>query len=259
MKTLQKIKKKLEIKTQEILSESTQKRWVYKLSIEQVSLIFEANDLSCFGYNKKNLEAIKEIGVPMVLAILPNTPYAGQVARFAKDNDLEIILHLPLEPENETKYLEKDTINAQMDEQKIEGIINMAFDAVPFAVGVSNHMGSKATADRSLMALVFNDIKDRKVFFLDSFTSDNSVCKDVAEETKVPYVRRDIFIDNKLDVDYIGKQLKKAEERALKDKEVVVIGHDKSVTVSVLAVKIPLMKENGIKFVKLSDLVSELE
>jgi len=37
-------------------------RWVYRLTIEQVSLIFEANDLSCFGFNskKKNLEFIKE-------------------------------------------------------------------------------------------------------------------------------------------------------------------------------------------------------
>lgn len=42
--------------------ENTQKHWVYKLTIQQVSLIFEADDLSCFGRNakRKHLDFIKE-------------------------------------------------------------------------------------------------------------------------------------------------------------------------------------------------------
>lgn len=41
---------------------TTQKHWVYRLSVEQVALIFEANDLSCFGRNQKqkHSEFIKE-------------------------------------------------------------------------------------------------------------------------------------------------------------------------------------------------------
>jgi aldehyde:ferredoxin oxidoreductase len=52
MKILTKIKKKLGLKTQPTLSQDIQKRWVYKLSLEQVSLVFEAHDLSCFGFFK---------------------------------------------------------------------------------------------------------------------------------------------------------------------------------------------------------------
>ena len=53
MKILSQIKKRLKMKTQSVSSPRIQKHWVYKLSIEQVSLIFEAHDLSCFGRNKE--------------------------------------------------------------------------------------------------------------------------------------------------------------------------------------------------------------
>lgn len=56
------MQKKSNQKTQKTSLQGTQKHWVYKLTIDQVSLIFEANDLSCFGRdeNKKYLEFIKE-------------------------------------------------------------------------------------------------------------------------------------------------------------------------------------------------------
>ena len=62
MKILQKIRGKSEIKTQEIQSEAIRKRWAYELSIDQVALIFEANNLKCFGidYKKEHAEFIKE-------------------------------------------------------------------------------------------------------------------------------------------------------------------------------------------------------
>jgi len=54
MKILQQIQKRLNPRIQRTRSGSIQGRWVYKLSIEQVSLVFEAGDLSCFGRNSKN-------------------------------------------------------------------------------------------------------------------------------------------------------------------------------------------------------------
>lgn len=54
--------KKSNQKTQKTSLQGTQKHWVFKLTIDQVSLIFEANDLSCFGRKakQKHLEFIKE-------------------------------------------------------------------------------------------------------------------------------------------------------------------------------------------------------
>ncbi|MCK5605271.1 hypothetical protein KAR91_25490 [Candidatus Pacearchaeota archaeon] len=53
MKILQKIKKRLGIKTQEIPSEPIQKPWAYKLTVGQVALIYEADDLGVFGMDKE--------------------------------------------------------------------------------------------------------------------------------------------------------------------------------------------------------------
>jgi hypothetical protein len=62
MKILSQIRKKSKIRTQKTSLQPIQKHWVYKLSIEQVSLIFEAHDLSCFGRNKakKYIQFINE-------------------------------------------------------------------------------------------------------------------------------------------------------------------------------------------------------
>jgi polysaccharide deacetylase 2 family uncharacterized protein YibQ len=211
--------------------------------------------LDDFGYTKKNLEKVKDIGVPLTVAVLPGTPYCGTVCSFAEENGLEVILHLPMEPEKETEHLEKDTIRTDMDDATVKEIIADAFRTVPAADGVSNHMGSKATGDRRLMASVFADLKKRDMFFLDSFTARRSICRELAEETGIPYVRRDVFIDNDLDAAYIRKQLEKLQHLALEKGKAVGIGHDRGITVEVLQETVPGMRENGIKFVTLSEMV----
>jgi polysaccharide deacetylase 2 family uncharacterized protein YibQ len=78
----------------------------------------------------------------------------------------------------------------------------------------------------------------------------------VAVDTGVPYISRDIFIDNKREEEYIRQQLEKAEKRAFSKGSVVAIGHDSSATIDVLRKVIPGMKKRGIRFVKLSEVVA---
>lgn len=53
MITLKKIRKKLAKLIPGNPSEITKGRWVYKLTVEDVSLIFDVADLSCFGFRKR--------------------------------------------------------------------------------------------------------------------------------------------------------------------------------------------------------------
>lgn len=55
------IAKILNLKTLLIRSKNTRNNWVYKLSIRQVSLIFESGDLSCFGFlfRKRKFDSFK--------------------------------------------------------------------------------------------------------------------------------------------------------------------------------------------------------
>ena len=213
--------------------------------------------LDDFGYTRKNLDALKDVDAPLTVAVLPDTPYSKAVCSFADENGLEVILHLPMEPEMETHHLEKDTIGSGMDDAAVKKIIANAFRSVPTASGMSNHMGSKATKDDRLMTVVLGDLKDRGMFFLDSFTTKRSVCEQAARKVGIPYLRRDVFIDNRLEGEYIKRQMEKLEQTAFTDGSAVGIGHDRGVTIDVLREVVPKMKEKGIKFVYLSEMVEE--
>jgi len=211
--------------------------------------------LDDFGYNRRNLDALKALGIPLTVAVLPNAPYSGAVCSFAEENELDVILHLPMEPENQTVPMEENTISGDMPGETVKANISDAFSSVLAAKGVSNHMGSRATRDCRLMAMVFDDLKQRQMFFLDSFTTGDSVCEKTAQDAGIPYVRRDIFIDNVGEKDSIKRQVKKAEKKALTDGSVVAIGHDRKMTIDVLRELIPGMEDRGIRFVRLSELV----
>ena len=215
--------------------------------------------LDDFGYSAKNLEPLKKIGAPVTLAVLPGLPYSARVSDFSRKNGMEAILHLPMEPEKVTGSLEKDTIMTGMDAAKIKSIMRRDLSSVPGASGVSNHMGSKATGDRKVMEEIVSVLKDDDLFFLDSMTTGRSVAGEAASEKGVPYIRRDIFIDNKLDVGYIELQMEEAADMALKKGSAVAIGHDRAETVEALSRAVPAAEKRGIKFVTLSELIKERE
>ena len=132
--------------------------------------------LDDFGYSKKNFEKLKDLGIPVTMAVLPNVPYSKKACDVAKENGFEVILHMPMEPIDNAKPMEKDTILVVMDDPVVESKIDGALNSIYSAKGISNHMGSRATGDKRLMELVFSDLKKRDLFFLDSYTSGNSLC-----------------------------------------------------------------------------------
>ena len=118
-------------------------------------------------------------------------------------------------------------------------------------------MGSKATGDQRVVSVIFEELKKKKMFFLDSLTTSSSVCKEVASDVGLPCVRRDVFIDHRNDPEHIRLQMEKVEKVAEKAGSCVAIGHDRKVTIETLKEIIPGMKERGVKFVRLSEVLEE--
>lgn len=211
--------------------------------------------LDDWGYNLNNLEAIKELKEPLTLAILPRRAYSAQIAKAAKDYNKEAILHLPLEPHQESKYhLEPDTILANMSRRQILKILELDIKSVPYIKGVSNHMGSFATENEPLMKIIFDELKKKGLYFLDSFTG-KTVCRDLAEGMNLPYARRHVFLDNKSDAEYILAQVEVLAKIARQEGSAIGIGHDRTKTLEVLIKAIPDLKKRGFKFVRVSELV----
>ncbi|MDD4980557.1 MAG: divergent polysaccharide deacetylase family protein [Candidatus Omnitrophica bacterium] len=207
-----------------------------------------------WGYNLNNLYILDQIKYPLTMSILPDLAYSRTIAAMLNKRGIEVILHLPMEPREKIR-LEKDTILTTMDGPAIRGIINRDLDDIYYAKGVSNHMGSKATEDSRTMTIVFEELKKRNLFFLDSFVSPKTVCFPLARKMRIGFARRDVFLDNKEEPGYIKQQIYKLKARAKAYGEAIGIGHDRQVTLEVLKEVMPELEKQGYKFVFLSELI----
>ena len=216
--------------------------------------------LDDWGYNINNLPALFDIRTPITIAVLPNLPYSKQVAEVAKREGYQVILHLPLESRCGERS-EKDTLYCSMNRNEITERLKQILNSVPGISGVNNHQGSKATEDTIMMSIILSELKREGLFFLDSFSTNKSVCSEVAKAIGMRYAKRDIFMDippaklkdSELRA-YIQGQLDKLCGIAIKKGYAIGIGHDRKVTLDVLRNVIPQLKKKGIKFVFLSEL-----
>lgn len=207
-----------------------------------------------FGYNTNNLEKFLGIGEPITLSILPNQRYSPQAAKTAHSRGYEAILHLPLEPKDGSVREEPGTIKPSMSDSQVISRLKESFDSVPYVDGVSNHMGSKGTEDSRLMSVIFGELKKRKVFFLDSLTSPGSVCRDAAGSSGIRYARRDVFLDIPDNPADIEKKILETRRLAFRKGCAIAVGHDKHNTMTALEKFMPMMADEGVEFVYISDL-----
>jgi hypothetical protein len=210
--------------------------------------------LDDWGYNLNNLNSLKTIKYPLTISVLPNLPYSVPVAQEGQRAGYEVMLHLPMEPAEKYR-LEKNTILTSMDEATVRDIVSADLADLKNVKGVSNHMGSKATDDLRTMSSVFKELRKRGLYFLDSLVSPDSVCLDLAHKMRLKVARRDIFIDNKLEADYIKAQVYKLKIRARIYGQAIGIGHDRKVTIEILREVMPQLEKEGYRFVFVSELV----
>ena len=196
-----------------------------------------------------------DIQRPVTLSILPHLAQSGKIAEEAFNNNLGVMLHMPMEPKNKTKGLEPHTIMTVTPDRDIVSFLDSALESVPHAEGVNNHMGSAATSDLRVMRTVLKHLVSKGLFFIDSDTISTTVASLVAKEVGIPFAKREVFIDNDSNPESIRRYLRRAKTIALKQGRVVVIGHDKKATLLVIKQMVPEIEQAGIRFVLAKDLV----
>lgn len=206
------------------------------------------------GYNLNNVGEIWALNVPVTLSILPSLSYSKKIAQMAAKKNIEVILHLPLEP-HENLRLEKDTIMTSMTDEEIKASLDKSILSIPGLKGVSGHMGSKATEDKRVMSVVLNDLKVRELYFLDSLVTSGSICSELSRSLGVKSASRSIFLDNEADSVYIRGQLTKLIKRALAADHAIGIGHDRALTIAAIREMLPKLEEMRVEVVSLSELV----
>jgi len=211
--------------------------------------------LDDWGYNRDNLAVAERLKYRFTAAVLPNLPYSREVARRLHSRGKEIILHLPMQPHGNNN-LEINTITTSLDEAAIRNIVNLDLDNLVFAKGINNHMGSLATEDERVMGVVFDVLKERNLYFLDSFVTPKTVCLTMATKTGVGFAKRDVFLDNQDDPEYIRGQINKLKNIADNNGWAVGIGHDRKNTLKALSEAMPELAKEGYRFVTLSELIN---
>jgi polysaccharide deacetylase 2 family uncharacterized protein YibQ len=189
---------------------------------------------------------------PLTISIIPGLDETGKVARDAKLANREILVHMPMEPLNEKFSDDGYTLLSGMDGGTVRLRVRQAFSKIPGAIGMNNHQGSKATADRAVMKAALGELKKQNKFFVDSRTNPKSVGVEVARELKVPVAANKIFIDAEDDEDFIEGQMNKLADMAAKNGTVVAIAHMRKKTFNVLERMMPLLEQQGIKFIYVS-------
>jgi len=190
---------------------------------------------------------------PVVCAILPSTPGATSLAKSAYEQGKEVLLHLPLQAVAPHPP-EPDGITLDMSRKQFSETFTSALQSVPFAIGVNSHRGSLLTRHPGHMRWLMEDILAADgLFFVDSYTTHESVALQVASEEGVPAIKRDVFLDtdpHKL-ADEFARLKRLARERGL----AVGIGHPYPATLAFLEHEIPQLVEEGIQLVPLRELI----
>jgi polysaccharide deacetylase 2 family uncharacterized protein YibQ len=225
--------------------------------VAKKSLAIVIDDL---GDSMKGTEEILNLPINLTVAIMPFLSSTKKDAELAFKNGHEVIVHLPLEPKNGKKsWLGPQGITTDLDDAEIRRRVEAAIHDVPHAVGMNNHMGSKATEDERVMRIVLEVCQEHGLFYLDSKTTGKSVVGKLATEMDVPYLENGLFFDDVYTTEHIKKQAHLLEQKLSEIEKIVAIGHvgvAGPIMVDVLKEYIPAF-ENKADIVYLSDLLPE--
>lgn len=192
--------------------------------------------------------------IPLTISVIPGLKYSERICKEASEAGKDVICHLPMEAEKEAWDAgEIPLIRVAMSDREIEKTLAKALETTPGVVGISNHMGSKATADRKVMESVLRVCRERNLYFFDSMTTPHSVVRATAVAVGVPSVSNDLFIDNGgSDArDGMRKLLSIARRRG----SAVGIVHVKNPSLDDVRWMIDEARRDGVAFVTISELV----
>jgi polysaccharide deacetylase 2 family uncharacterized protein YibQ len=197
------------------------------------------------GYQPAIGRKMLDLPLPLSFSFLPGGPQTKELASAAKSRKRDILLHLPLEATDRKVDPGPGTLAVAMDPQELEKKFAEDLAAVPMAIGLNNHMGSRFTEERPAMAALLTQVRQRGLFFLDSRTSNKSVACAVAKEAGVPCLSRHLFLDNDQSQAAVVKQVDALLALAEKNGWAVGIGHPHPATLAALTARQQALTERA--------------
>jgi polysaccharide deacetylase 2 family uncharacterized protein YibQ len=211
------------------------------------------------GYDVAAAERLMDLDRNITLAILPYRPYSQDIAVKAYKRGVEVITHMPMQP---ASYPDVDPgrgkILVSQGPIEQQQITSDNIDAVPYAVGVNNHMGSRAMTDEKTVNSVLTVVKQKNMFFIDSRTIGNTIGFAMSRRLGVPSAERSVFLDSaeKNDINTTTSRLKDLLAKIKVQGGAIAIGHTSLETYIAIKQYLSKFRDLGIEFVYVSDLIT---
>jgi uncharacterized protein len=198
-------------------------------------------------------EAVRLLPKSVTFAVIPFQPYSKESAEMLHREGFHIILHSPMEAEDQKK--DQLCIRVGMSQREVSKILALQLESVPYAEGVNNHTGSKATRDPVVMSYVMSELKNRGLYFLDSRTTPFTTAFKTAKEYGVKSAERKVFLDDESSESGILLKVDELSLSGMKEKKAVGIGHLRPNTIKVLSQRLYYWQKREVEFIPLEDAV----
>ncbi|MCK5492491.1 MAG: divergent polysaccharide deacetylase family protein [Candidatus Omnitrophica bacterium] len=197
-----------------------------------------------FGESLNALKDVHSLGIPVTVSVIPNLRFSKNIAHIATRCGHSVFIHLPLQPVEE-KYQKTDKyrfISSDLNKKDKDFLLKRYLNSTRIAIGVNNHMGSKATKNEDLMRMILKEIKDRGLIFVDSRTSEESVGYEIALEEGVACGYNEGFLDDSDDMFQMKERMDVLINKSREKGKIIVIAHPKENTIQFFKNELPKLQ-----------------
>ena len=208
------------------------------------------------GNSIDELKPFLSLPFSVTLAVMPGRPYTDAAVSLIASSGKPYIIHQPMEPMGDANPGER-AVMSTMTSEEIKVLVRENIAAMPGALGMNNHMGSKITADAEKLLPVLEVLKEKKLVFIDSVTSGQTKGRAVAESLGLAFSKRNtMFLDNEQDRKSIEEMVIAAKGVAAREGHAVMIGHVWSSELADLLLDLyPSLLEDGYELKDVRDLL----
>jgi len=230
-------------------TEVVEKRAVTDTKLPLIAIIIDD-----MGYDGRLGRQFLALDMNLCFSFLPFAPFTLELDESAYQDGRTILLHLPMQPRSSEWNPGPGALYLGENKARVKEVFEKNLDAVPHATGVNNHMGSLYTENIEAMTTLLALIKEKELFYIDSFTTADSVGMRLAAQTGVKTARRHVFLDNTLSEEKVFQQLDKLVETAEQQGYGIGIGHPNQVTLLALSKYVNKLRSR-VKLVSVTELL----
>jgi polysaccharide deacetylase 2 family uncharacterized protein YibQ len=187
------------------------------------------------------VRAVKSLHIPLTMSFLPPRPARPNSAKLAAHEKFYMV-HLPMEAMHFSAE-EPSTLRIHDSQQKISAKIAQIKKEFPKVHYINNHTGSKFTSNEVAMNRLIFALNANHIRFIDSRTTAKTMAPKVLKNFGQKYVARDVFLDHKMDKEYVKGQIKEAIKVAKARGHCIAIGHPHKNTLAALRESKALFKD----------------